>query len=276
MMNLKRPMATTILIITGLIVILIVVRGLSSIQFNKEVKTLFSQSKDSENIFSYKQLLGLPEPVQCYFRHVIKEGQPYISYVRLIHDGQFKTAPNKDWVNIKGEQYFTTTKPGFIWKGSTSIFTAYDQYISDRGKLTVSLFSVFKIAGGEGKKYDHGELLRWLAESVWFPTNLLPNENLQWKPVDTHHAHLAFTYKGLSLLYLVTFNDKDEIIQLETKRYMNGKTLETWLGKVSDYRENNGKMIPFSIEAIYKLKEGDYSYAKFNVKKIEYNVPERF
>jgi hypothetical protein len=275
-MKLKRSMAMIFSII-GLIVIAIIVgKVVSSIQFNKEVKTLFSQSENSENIFSYSQLQGLPEPVQRYFRHVIKEGQPYVSYVRLMHDGQFKTAPNKDWVNIKGEQYFTTAKPGFIWKGSTSIFTANDQYISNRGKLTVSLFSLFKIAGGEGEKYDQGELLRWLAESVWFPTNLLPNENLQWKPVDMHHAHLVFTYKGLSLLYLVTFNDKDEIAQLETKRYMNEKSLETWIGKISDYGVKNGMMIPFSIEAIYKLKEGDYSYAKFNVKRIEYDIPERF
>ena len=263
--------------IIGLIVIAIIVgKVVSSIQFNKEVKTLFSQSENSENIFSYSQLQSLPEPVQRYFRHVIKEGQPYVSYARLTHNGQFKTAPGKNWVNIKGEQYFTTVKPGFIWKGSTSVFTANDQYISNRGKLTISLFSVFKIAGGEGEKYDQGELLRWLAESVWFPTNLLPNENLQWKPVDMHHAHLVFTYKGLSLQYLVTFNDKDEIAQLETKRYMNEKSLETWIGKVSDYGVKNGMMIPFSIEAIYKLKEGDYSYAKFKVMKIEYNVPERF
>jgi hypothetical protein len=275
-MKLKRSMAIIFSII-GLIVIAIIVgKVVSSIQFNKEVKTLFSQSENSENIFSYSQLQGLPAPVQRYFRHVIKEGQPYISYVRLMHDGQFKTAPNKNWVNINGEQYFTTAKPGFIWKGSTSMFTANDQYILNRGKLTVSLFSVFKIAGGQGEKYNQGELLRWLAESVWFPTNLLPNENLQWKPVDMHHAHLVFTYKGLSLLYLVTFNDKDEIAQLETKRYMNEKSLETWIGKVSDYGVKNGMMIPFSIEAIYKLKEGDYSYAKFNVKRIEYDIPERF
>jgi hypothetical protein len=275
-MKLKRSMAIIFSII-GLIVIAIIVgKVVSSIQFNKEVKTLFSQSENSENIFSYSQLQGLPEPVQRYFRHVIKEGQPYISYVRLMHDGQFKTAPKKSWVNIKGEQYFTTAKPGFIWKGSTTMFTARDMYISNKGKLIVSLFSLFKIAGGQGEKYNQGELLRWLAESVWFPTNLLPNENLQWKPVDMHHAHLVFTYKGLSLQYLVTFNDKDEIAQLETKRYMNEKSLETWIGKVSDYREKNGIIIPFTIEAIYRLKKGDYSYAKFNVKRIEYNVPKRF
>ena len=265
------------LIITGLIVITAIAgKVVSSFQFNKDVKTLFSQSKNSVNIFNYSQLQGLPEPVQRYFRHTIKEGQPYISYVRLTHNGQFKTSPKKDWINIKGEQYFTTTKPGFIWRGATSIFTARDMYISDKGKLAVSLFSLFKIAGGQGEKYDQGELLRWLAESVWFPTNLLPNQNLKWKPVDDYHAQLIFSYNGLSLSYLVRFNNKDEITQLETKRYMGEENLETWIGKVSDYREENGMIIPFTIEAIYRLKEGDYSYANFNVKRIEYDVPEKF
>jgi hypothetical protein len=275
-MKLKRSMAI-IFTITGLIVIAVIVgKIISTVQFNKEVKTLFSQSENSENIFSYSQLQGLPAPVQRYFRHVIKEGQPYISYVRLMHDGQFKTTPEKDWVKIKGEQYFTTAKPGFIWKGSTNLFTARDMYIADKGKLIVSFFSLFKIAAGQGEKYDHGELLRWLAESVWFPTNLLPNGNLQWKPIDSLTAQLTFTYNSLSLLYLVSFNDKDEITQLQTKRYMGKANFETWIGKVSDYREKNGVIIPLAIEAIYRLKEGDYSYAKFNVKSIEYNVPEKF
>jgi hypothetical protein len=223
--------------IIGLIVIAIIFgKVVSSIQFNKEVKTLFSQSENSENIFSYSQLQSLPEPVQRYFRHVIKEGQPYISYVRLMHDGQFKTTPEKDWVKIKGEQYFTTAKPGFIWKGSTSVFTANDQYISNTDRLTVSLFSVFKIAGGQGKKYDQGELLRWLAESVWFPTNLLPNESLKWKPIDALTAQLNFNYNGMPLSYVVSFNSIGLITQLQTKRYMGETNLETWIGKVSDYR----------------------------------------
>jgi hypothetical protein len=57
---------------------------------------------------------------------------------------------------------------------------------------------------------------------------------------------------------------------------MGEANLETWIGKVSDYKEKNGTIIPFAIEAIYRLKHGDYSYAKFNVKRIEYNVPARF
>ena len=84
---------------------------------------------------SYKAIADLPEPVQRYFKHVLKDGQPYSSYVRLTYDGLFKMSLNKDWIKIKGEQYFTTENPGFIWKGTTSMFVARDMYIADNGRL---------------------------------------------------------------------------------------------------------------------------------------------
>ena len=105
------------LIVLGLLAVAAIVGRVSlSIQFHKEVKTLFASSKNISNkTFEYTALFGLPEPVQRYFKHVIKNGQPYISYVRLKHSGQFKTDLKKDWVPIKGEQYFTAEKPGFIF-----------------------------------------------------------------------------------------------------------------------------------------------------------------
>lgn len=267
-----------ILIILGLLIITVVVgRVITSVQFTEEVKNLFSQSnRISDKKFSYSQLQALPDPVQRYFKHVMKEGQPYISYVRLKHNGQFKTDPEKDWVNIEGEQYFTTEKAGFIWKGSTAMFTARDMYISDKGKLVVSLFGLIKIAGGQGQKYNQGELLRWLGESVWFPTNLLPSKNLQWTAIDSQSAKLDFNYNDFSLTYIVTFNSVGEITELQAKRYMGEGNLETWVGKVSDYKEINGILVPKKIEAIYKLPKGDYSYAKFRVCKIEYDIPKKF
>ncbi|MEO6219553.1 MAG: DUF6544 family protein [Ginsengibacter sp.] len=159
------------------------------IQFHKEVKDLFSQSKNiSQKIFDYKQLIGLPEPVQRYFKHVLKDGQPYISYDRITHDGQFKTGLDKDWINIKAEQYATTERPGFIWKGITSMFTARDMYIAGKGRLVVSFFSLYNVADAKGEQYNQGELLRWLGESILYPTNLLPGERLHWFAIDSQSA----------------------------------------------------------------------------------------
>ncbi|MEO5945055.1 MAG: DUF6544 family protein [Ferruginibacter sp.] len=249
-----------------------------SIKFNRQVKQLFAESKNiSDKKFSYYQLEGLPEPVQRYFKLVLKEGQPYISYVRLKHDGQFKTDFKKDWVDITGEQYFTTEKPGFIWKGTTSMFIARDMYLSDEGRLIATILSTINVADIHGKQqYNESELLRWLSESIWFPTNLLPSENLQWTYIDRSSAKVTFNYNGLSLFYFINFNDKGEIVQMETKRNMDEKRLETWIIKPGKYEEINRVIIPTEAEVSWRLKEGDFSYAKFNVKTIEYNKLERF
>lgn len=248
-----------------------------SFQLKNEVEELFSQSSNiSAKIFKYEQLSGSPEPVQRYFRHVLKDGQPYISYVRLTHDGQFRAGLDKDFTNIEGEQYFTAEKPGFIWKGTTSMFTARDMYVADKGRLIVTLFSLYNIVNGSGENFNEGELQRWLAESVWFPTNLLPNERNHWSPIDANSAKLSFQYKDISFSYIVTFNEVGEITQMETQRFSGEEKREAWLCKMADYKEINGVIIPMKAEVIWKLEKGEVSYAKFNVKKIEYDTAEKF
>jgi hypothetical protein len=248
-----------------------------AIRFNKQVKQLFSNSINTSNeIFSYKQIAGMPEPVQRYFKYVLKEGQPYISYVRLTHDGLFKTGQNKEWINIKGEQYFTTGHPGFIWKGTTSMFVARDMYIADKGRLTVALLSLYNVVDAKGEQYNQGELQRWLAESVWFPTNLLPGNNIQWAAIDGQSAALTFNYKSLSLHFTVRFNDTGEITEMETQRYMGEDKLETWICKMYKYENKNGIIIPTEAEALWRLVKEDFSYAKFSVKRIEYGIAAKF
>lgn len=240
-------------------------------QFDKQVKTLLAQSKPVSDIkFDYGQLAALPQPVQRFFKHVLKNGQPYIGYVRLTHDGQFKSGLEKDWMDIEGEQYFTTEKPGFIWKGTTRMFTARDMYIGDAGRLVVLLFSLFKVADSRGENFNEGELQRWLAESVWFPTNLLPSERLVWSAMDTNRAKLTFHYNNVSFFYTVHFNDFGEIVQMETQRFMGEKQREKWVCLFSNYQLMNEIMIPISGEVLWRLEKGDFSYAKFKVKTVKY------
>jgi len=85
-------------------------------QVSKEIEVLFANSEDvSGQVFTYDEISNLPEPVQRYFKYSIKDGQHYISYVRLKHDGFFRTNEGQKWMPISGEEYFTTAQPGFIW-----------------------------------------------------------------------------------------------------------------------------------------------------------------
>ena len=271
-------MIITFTIVGMLLSILIIGKINLSVKFSNQVKELFAQSKSiSAPQFHKKQLDSLPEPVQRYFNHILKEGQPYISYARIKHEGQFKADLQKGWMNIKGEQYATTEKPGFIWKGTTAMFVARDMYISDKGRLIVSLFSVYNIVDAKGKeKYDIGEILRWLGESILYPTNFLPSERLQWLPIDSNTAKLTFNYNGLSLFFKITVNEIGEITEMETKRYMGEDNLETWVIKATNYKELNNVIIPTDFDVLWRLDKGDFSYAKFNITEVEYDNPEKF
>ena len=265
--------------IVGLLLLTLILGKINlSIKFDKQVKELFAQSKSiSDQRFHKKQLDSLPEPVQRYFNHILKERQPYISYARIKHEGQFKADLKKGWMNIKGEQYATTEKPGFIWKGTTAMFVARDMYISNQGRLLVALFSVYNIVDGKGKeKYDIGEILRWLGESILYPTNFLPSERLQWIPIDSNTAKLTFNYNGLSLFFKITVNEIGEITEMETKRYYGEENLETWVIKATKYKELNNVIIPTTFDVLWRLDKGDFSYAKFNITEVEYDNPEKF
>jgi hypothetical protein len=162
-------------------------------------------------------------------------------------------------------------KPGFIWKGTTSMFTARDMYIEDQGRLVVALFSLYNVVDAKGESYNQGELLRWLGESVLYPTNLLPCERLAWAPINDQQAKLTFTYKGMSMWFIVTFSQEGEIIQLESKRYMDKDNLETWVIKTTDYKTMHGINVPSRFEVMWRLAKEDFSYARFNIQQLTYN-----
>ncbi len=271
-------MTPIILIILGFFLFLFIIgKIIYANKFKKEAREVLSNSvKTSKQKFSSKQLKGLPEPVQKYFKNVLVENQPYINTVRLKYIGQFKPGINKNWCDIKGEQYYTTEIPAFIWNGKIGMISAKDGYVHGKGKLVVTLLHLFRIKKAEGRNYDQGELLRWLGESVWFPTNLLPSDRLQWHPINETSAKLTFTYDKMSLFYIVTFNEKDQICKLETKRYYDDNTLKTWIGECYKYKEINGVKVPTVIKASWHVNKVEHNYAIFHLEELEYNKNQPF
>jgi hypothetical protein len=149
-------------------------------------------------------------------------------------------------------------------------------YIADKGRLVVSLFGLYNIADARGEAYNQGELLRWLGESILYPTNFLPGQRLQWAAIDSQTAKLTYNYCGLSLYFIVTFNETGEITEMVTKRSMEANRSETWVIKSSDYKEMNNVLVPTTFNVLWRLETGDFSYARFKITEIAYDIPEKF
>ena len=223
-------------------------------RLEKEVKRLFSLSENISTCrYSSEQIVGLPAPVQRYFRYALQENQSYISYVRLKHGGEFRPVPGFKWFTIKGVEYFTVDNPGFYWSGKIPFARAADSYIDGKGHLQVWLISLLKIINARGQQTDQGELYRWLAETPWFPTALLPSERLKWEVIDNRSARIIFSHKGLKLQGVFHFNEQGQITLFETKRYMDKDRLVDWSCCYNDYQQVNNLRIPFFGVVAWKL-----------------------
>ena len=276
-MNKKNALLLACMGISVPVAAVLIGRALAARQLQRDVEKLFAAAPAvATGTYRETQLAGLPAPVQRYFRHVLRDGQPYLRGLRLRHTGRFKTDLQKDWVPIEGEQYLTTDPPGFIWQGTTRQFTARDEYVAGRGRLLVRLLGAVPIVQGAGPHYNQGELLRWLGESTWLPTSLLPREHLHWTAVDDHTAQLTFTHAGETVAYRVRFNERDEIAECETQRYQGEATLLPWVGRFGQYQERHGVCVPTWAEASWVVDGQRQPYAQFIVQEFEFEPLEPF
>jgi hypothetical protein len=63
---------------------------------------------------------------------------------------------------------------------------------------------------------------------------------------------------------------------MKTTRNMDATRIETWIGRPKACKEMNGVKIPTEVEVLWRLKDGDLPFARFNVLQLEYDVPGQF
>lgn len=64
-----------------------------------------------------------------------------------------------------------------------------DGYADGRGPMRGAVLGLWTVVDAPGDAaLDSGALLRWLAESPWLPTALLPGPRLAWRALDDTRA----------------------------------------------------------------------------------------
>jgi hypothetical protein len=231
----------------------------------------------------FRELEGLPSPVQRYFRAALTEGQPLVAAVSVEHTGTFDLSDSGErWRPFTSTQRVVTRRPGFVWDGRIAIVPGiavhvHDAYVAGEGILHPTLFGLITLAdsrdtGGDGAR---GELMRFFAEAAWYPTALLPSQSVHWEPVDDGSAKATLMDGALSLTMLFRFGDDAliESVRAEARgRTTGGQVIPTpWEGRFSNYQERSGMRVPLSGEVAWLLPEGRSPYWRGQITKLVYD-----
>ena len=222
----------------------------------------------------------LPAPVRRWLQASGVVGRPRAVTVRLRQRGEMRTAPDKPWMPVTAEQYFSVDPPGFVWSVRARMIgglpiAGRDRYADGRGNLLIKVASLVTVANGAGPEIDQGSLLRFLGEIVWFPSAALSDE-ITWEAIDDHAARATMRHAGVAASAIFTFDARGRFLSLAADRYMaspGGARLEKWVIPASAWRTVRGVDMPVAGNAIWKLSSGDFDYYRWEIVDVEVNHP---
>lgn len=276
-----------LIVIVTLLILTIVVSFVAKYLFNQrveeEIEEFFSNVENKGEVVNDNEIDGLPDNVGKWLEYSGVLGKERITSVRLKQEADMRLDKDKSWMPVEAEQYFTTEEPGFIWKANIKMaplihISGRDKYNDGKGNMLIKILSLISVADSKGKEIDQGTLLRYLAETMWFPSAAL-NDYIIWEEIDEYNAKATMTYGDITASGVFTFNDKGQVINFEAERYgeFDGETrLETWSIPVSEYKEFHGINIPTKGDVTWELDDGDFNWFNFKIIEIEYNKPVQY
>jgi len=277
-----------LIIIISIIAAIIVIGFLGSFfankRFNKkvsrEIKDLFRNNKKADKgKIQRSDINDLPDNVQNWLKSSKVIGKGKINSARLKQKAVMRLDRDKSWMPADAEQYFTVGKPGFIWKSRIKAspfmhIVGRDKYFEGKGNMLIKFMSMIPIANSSGQKMDQGTLLRFLAETVWFPTAAL-EDYVEWEKIGDKKAEATMSYDETSESGIFTFNENGDVIKFEADRYreMGGNySKERWVIDMKEHGMLNGFKIPTKGDITWELDSGDFIWFKFEIKEIDYNI----
>jgi hypothetical protein len=230
-----------------------------------------TRSRIATRVFDLDELADLPEPVQRFFQAVLTPGAPLVAVAEFGHRGRINLEPERErWSVFASTQMTTSQRPGFDWDArirrapGVQLFV-HDGYVAGEGRLKAVVLGLWRVAEEQGSpELAQAQLMRYLAEAVWYPTKLLPSQGVEWEAIDAERARASLSDGEHRVSLTFEFEESGLIRAVHAEgrwRLEPGGPIERpWEGRFSDYEWRSGMRVPTSAEVAWLLPSGRRPY----------------
>ena len=227
-------------------------------------------------------LAPLPAVVQRYIRLTGAVGQPRVQNFRARFHGQIRSGPDARWMSFTGEQYNFYDQPSRLFLMDASLFgipvQAFHRFIGPSATMRVKVASILTMVDAKGPEMDEAETVTLFNDLCILAPGALVDRGIQWQEIDPHTVSASFANVSHTIRAVLSFNDRGELTNFvadgRAAASADGKSFTKlrWSTPLRDYREFGSHRLMAHGEGIWHAPAGNYSYLRFDLDAIEYNV----
>jgi len=150
-----------------------------------------------------------------------------------------------------------------------------DAFVDGHGSMRAAVLGVVPVVNApQTPELDAAALQRYLAESVWLPSALLPSQGVRWIPL-TYTSARAKIRAGVTEVTLDFVFGPDGLVSRVFNparfRDVHGTNVPTpWEGRFLRYEDRGGMLIPVEAEVAWLLPDKRLTYWRGVPEEVSY------
>ena len=223
----------------------------------------------------------LPAAVQRYLVFTGAVGRPQVQNYRLRFGGTLRNGPDDKWMPMVAHQQSFVSPPArlFFVKGSMLgvPFDAYHRYVGPAATFQVRAASLLTMVDAHGAEMNHSETVTLFNDMFLLAPATLIDPQIIWEELDPLTLRATWTNAGNTVAAVVSFDDCGALTNFvsdDRSRTVDGKRYERlrWSTPVRGWHDVDGRRLLGSGEATWELDGKEFSYGRFELLDVEYNV----
>lgn len=174
--------------------------------------------------------------------------------------GRLRQDADSRWITFRARQVTSVQLCEFTWRaamGPLGMVRVHDALEGASGRLRARLFGLVPLASAAGPQATRGQAMRYLAELPWCPDAILHNRSIRWEVAASNHMIASVELGMITAAVDLHLDAEGRIAAIsapDRPRSIGKGFVDTpWWGRFADFRETDGRIIPFSGEVGWEI-----------------------
>lgn len=268
--------------VANIIVLVALILSWGSLRFEHTYQVDVEESLQRSEIFSVEMLTeadlaGLPEPVCNYLRYSGAVNKPKVRNMKVVFEGEMRSK-KQGWFPFVSEQYNFLDNKTRLFFMKAKMFgievPGYHRYVDAKAIMNVKVFGLFFVIGASGDMMNKTETVTLFNDMCLMAPAALIDKGIEWTPIDSLTTKAVFTNNGIAISAILYFNNEGQLINFVSDDRTDVSDMKSYRFStpVEGYQEVNGVRIISAADAVWHYPDGEFTYGKFRLLEIEYNI----